>query len=88
MSYSTINKCANDFALQGRVTAAEAQEGEANPNNAMYQHIWYIATRSDIEAAYASALAAENPDPGGDETVITDQMILSAVQSAPAIPTP
>jgi len=40
-----------------------------------------VATATDIEAAYASALAADNPDPGGDEAVITDGMILANVQA-------
>lgn len=80
MSYATINRCAGDQAFQGRVTACCAQEGATDPNAAMYQLIWPVSAASDIEAAYASALAANNPNPGGDETVITDQMILSNVQ--------
>jgi hypothetical protein len=81
MSYATINRCANDPSFQGRLTAAAAQEGADQPSGAMYQLIWPVSAASDIEAAYASALAADNPDPGGDEAVITDQMILSAVQA-------
>lgn len=81
MSYATINECANDQALQGRVTAACAQEGAPAPQSTMYAIIWAVAAAGDIEAAYASALAAGNPNPGGDETVITDPMILSAVQA-------
>jgi hypothetical protein len=82
MSYATINQCANDGALQGRVTAACAAEGRTeNPNAVMYQVIWGVAAASDVEAAYASALAANNPDPGGDETVVTDGMILANVQA-------
>jgi len=42
---------------------------------------WAVGGAADVEAAYASALAADNPDPGGDEAVITDQMILSNVQA-------
>lgn len=80
MSYNTIFASANDTALQGRVTAACAGEGEPQPNGAMYQVIWQVSAKADIEAAYASALASGNPNPGGDESVITDQMILSAVQ--------
>jgi hypothetical protein len=82
MSYSTINRCANDGALQGRVTACAAQEGAADPGAVMYKLMWPVASKSDIEAAYASALAANNPNPGGDESVITDQQILSAVQAS------
>lgn len=81
MSYSTVNRCAGDQTLQGRVTACCAQEGAAEPNMAMNQVIWKVASASDVEAAYASALAASNPDPGGDETVITDGMILAHVQA-------
>lgn len=82
MSYSTINACALDESFQGRVTAAAAAEGYPDPPVAMFSHLrWPVAAKSDIEAAYASALAAGNPDPGGDEAVITDGMILSAVQS-------
>ena len=81
MSYATIYKCANDNSLQSRVTAACAQEGASEPNQAMYQMIWEVATASDVESAYASALAANNPDPGGDESVISDGMILANVQA-------
>jgi hypothetical protein len=89
MSYSTINKCANDSAFMGRVMACCAQEGSTNPSNDMYTLIWPVSSATDIEAAYASALASENPNPGGDETVITDGMILSAVQAhwAETLPT-
>ena len=81
MSYSTINQCANDQSFVGRLTAAVAAEGEADPLPTMYGLRWPVAAAADIEAAYASALAAGNVDPGGDEAVITDQMILSAVQA-------
>jgi len=81
MSYSTINRCANDPTFQGRVTAACAGEGKAEPVPAMYGIIWGVSAKSDIEAAYASALSANNPNPGGDESVVTDPMILSAVQA-------
>jgi hypothetical protein len=89
MSYATINKCANDQAFIGRLTASCAQEERPpDPSTAAYEVRWYVSSRSDIESAFASALAANNPDPGGDESVVTDQMILSAVQAAPPAPTP
>ena len=80
MSYATINTCANDVAFTGRVNACLAQEDHwelASLQETMYT----VASAGNIEAAYASALAANNPNPGGDETVITDGMILSAVQA-------
>jgi len=82
MSYSTIYTCANDASFLGRLTAACAQEDvPPDPYTAAQAMRWDVASKADIEAAYASALAAGNDDPGGDESVITDGMILSAVQS-------
>lgn len=89
VSYSTINQCANDPAFMDRVRAATAQElnmrDVAAPPMTFAAYVdsfrWAVATATDVEAAYASALAADNPNPGGDESVITDGMILSAVQA-------
>jgi hypothetical protein len=81
LSYTTIHACYNDPALRGRVTACCATQGVADPDGTAFNMMWDIATASDVEAAYASALAADNPNPGGDDTVITDQMILSSVQA-------
>ena len=83
MSYSTINHCANDPSFLGRLTACVADEGDEDPTVGVGRLRWIVASADDIEAAYASALAASNPDPGGDESVITDGMILSAVQANP-----
>ena len=84
MSFATINRCASDASFVGRLTACAAAEGD---HNAVGQLVWPVSATADIEAAYASAVAADNPDPGGDESVITDQMILSAVQAHwPATP--
>lgn len=82
MSYATINQCAHDLAFSGRLTAAAAQEGATAPESEAARLVWPVSAAADVEAAYASALAAGNPNPGGDETVITDGMILSAVQAA------
>ena len=83
MSYATVYQCANDSSLVQRVTAAVADEGTplTHLGSATAQIMWPIATATDVEAAYASAIAADNPDPGGDESVITDGMILGLVQA-------
>ena len=81
MSYNTITQCAMDGAFRQRVTACAAQEGAYDPAYVMNRLIWPVSTTSDVEAAYAYAIAAENPNPGGDETVITDAMILAKVQA-------
>ena len=83
MSYSSIYACVNDESFLGRLQACIADEGAADPAAELPRLRWVVASADDIEAAYASALAADNPDPGGDESVITDGMILSAVQANP-----
>lgn len=77
MSYNTIFASSNDEALQGRITACCIQEGHDPLTDAM----WAVYTASDVEQAYAYALNAGTPNPGGDETVITDGMILSHIQA-------
>jgi hypothetical protein len=94
MSFSSISKSIYDSALRERIIAANTQEAWNNPaaydtiygqqvrtlqenGNSM---IWAVCTASDVEAAYLYAIDSGNPSPGGDEGVITDGMILSAVQ--------
>jgi hypothetical protein len=82
MSYTTIFQCANDPAFQARLAAAAAQEGHDNPEYAASVLLrWPVSSQTDIEDAYEFAVNSDNPDPGGDPTVITDQQILSAVQA-------
>jgi hypothetical protein len=81
MSYGSIYACANDAALYGRITACCAQEGAENPQGVANDVLWPVVTATDIAAAYEAALISGNPDPGGDPSVITDQMILSNVQA-------
>lgn len=69
--------------------ACAAQEGAENPEYIMSTQLrWPVSSQTDIEAAYEYALNADNPDPGGDPTVITDQQILSACQAILKPPLP
>ena len=77
MSYNTIHASFSDEALVGRITACCAQEHQ-EPLTAVIQAVCCAA---DVEEAYAYALTSDNPNPGGDETVISDGMILSNVQA-------
>lgn len=92
MSYTSIAISTTDPALVARIRACTMQEAQrrddtfaaacrANPDHAL-SLVWPVCTAADVAAAYASALAAGHPDPGGDEAVITDQAILSNVQAA------
>jgi hypothetical protein len=80
MSYLSIAACIADVDFTNRVRSCVADEGH-DVNTIPTQLFYDVATADDIEAAYASALAANNPRPGGDEAVITDGMILSSVQA-------
>jgi hypothetical protein len=95
MSFSTIASSSADRALSERITAATVSEAWNNATagdteygrnvraatmNAIIM-IYPVCVASDVEAAYESALAAGNPNPGGDEAVITDGMILANVQA-------
>ena len=85
MSYFTIATCVDDWEMQSRVKAAYSQEGRT-VSSIPPDLFWTVAAASDIEAAYASALAAGNEHPGSDPAVVTDQMILSVVQANPPAP--
>ena len=94
MSYSSLARAATDPALQSRTGAAAQQEARngsgvgtpfgdaivAGTADLYAAFSWPVALNS--EAAYESAIAANNPDPGGDPTVVTDGMILAAVQAS------
>lgn len=89
--YSTIFAISTDPYLRNRLAAAVALEGidVVKPEEWVQANRWRIATQPGWAASWESALAAERPDPnaytpGNDETVITDAMILSAVQAVAA----
>lgn len=80
MSYDTIADVSESGSLRRRITACAAQEGEADPDSWVYKTRWVWAAAPGWGEAFASAEAAGNPDPGADEAVITDAMILTQVQ--------
>jgi hypothetical protein len=44
---------------------------------------WAIAADPSVAGPYASAVAAGVPNPGADESVVTDAMLTAAVQAHP-----
>lgn len=86
MSYSTIWTSVADQALTGRITSCLGQELPTGQNPyAWFPWVqWPVVTATDVADAYAYALNAGNPSPGGDEGVVTDAMILAHVQAAVA----
>ena len=85
MSYNAIYACATDPDFRNRVAACAVQEGAAPAGGEAYatQHALTIASRKDIEAAWSHSLAASpyHSRRGRDESIVTDQMILAAVQA-------
>jgi hypothetical protein len=82
MSYWTVSLMALDNDLTQREAAAAAQEGApGNPTQWALDNGLVLAAAPGWDAAYSSALAAGVEHPGRDEAVITDGMILSAVQA-------
>lgn len=83
MSFNTIAQCARDQVFGSRVAAAYASEGVTQADLAWQTNHWAISADPSVAGPYASAVAAENPNPGGDESVVTDGMLTAAVQAHP-----
>lgn len=83
MSFNTIAMCAVDATFGRRVSAAYASENVDKADLAWQTMRWAIAADPSVSAPYASAIAANNPNPGGDESVVTDGMLTAAVQAHP-----
>lgn len=85
MSYNAIYACANDPDFRNRIAACAVQEGAAPAGGEAYtsDYALAIASRKDIEGAWSHSLTAQpyHSRRGHDESIITDQMILSAVQA-------
>jgi len=81
MSYNNIADMSESGPLQRRVSAAAAQEQDGDPVGWMAANMLRLAASPGWADAWASAVASGNPDPGRDEAVITDGMILSGVQA-------
>jgi hypothetical protein len=90
MSYRTVADMAENFALNRRLTAGAAKENIDEPQAWVQVYRWELASQPGWDAAWDSAVAGGVNDPGTDEAVITDAMILSGVQAVYAAnpPTP
>lgn len=82
MTYHTQAALSSDGALRERIAACAAAEGIKSPHPTSWadEHQWQLAASPGWDAAYAHALATGVQNPGADASVITDGMILAAVQ--------
>jgi len=85
MTYKTVSIIQKDPNIRDRVSACIAIEDVAlYPEQWGADHAWDLAAQPGWASAWESSLAAhpeEDYEPGNDEAVITDGMILSAVQA-------
>lgn len=81
MSYKSVADMAENYALNRRITGGAGKESIDNPQAWVQSYRWEIASQPGWDAAWDSAVASGNPDPGNDESVITDGMILSGIQA-------
>ncbi len=81
MSYKSVADMAENFALNRRITAGAAKESIDNPQSWVATFRWEVASQPGWDAAWDSAIAGGDTDPGNNEAVITDGMILSGVQA-------
>jgi len=81
MTYKSIAAMAQDPALTSRIMACAAQEKKPDFATWVRNKIWTIVSSgTDWAAAWDYAVVNEVDDPGNDQGVITDAMILSIVQ--------
>jgi hypothetical protein len=87
MSYLIQGDIAGSTTMLTRVAQAAAEHGNTDPDTWTYTHRRTWAAAPGWDDAWESALVShpDDPeyDPGADEGVITDGMILSQVQSMP-----
>lgn len=83
--YLTQAKISESQSMKSRVAQAAAQQAApGDPDTWTFATRRYWAAAPGWDAAWESALVAhpeDDYDPGADESVITDGMILSQVQS-------
>lgn len=86
MAYSDIALLSSDGDFIQRTRACAVTEGEADPVTWAQEHQWQMAAAPGFGDAYASAILNGIVRPGNDPSVISDGMILSAVQDLRASP--
>jgi len=80
MAYNDVAEMKDSTSLRRRLHASAAQESKPNVEEWVTVRIWNIVGAPGWGAAWASARANGNNDPGSDEGVITDGMILAVIQ--------
>jgi len=84
--YLTISTIAGSWTMTQRITACAAQQAQDTPETWTAEHRWDWASTPNWATQWDYAVETHPPvegeiyDPGADQTVITDQDILTRVQ--------
>lgn len=81
MSFRTQALLADDYLLHRRIASCAAREGIPSPLDWTYARAWTFSAQPGWDDAYEAAILVGNTAPGAMDTVISDSMILSAVQA-------
>lgn len=82
MAYADIADMTKDHALIDRLTACVAVEDRSpDPVEWTYARLWHLCSSPGWAEAYSYALATGASNPGRAEAVISDAMILAAIQA-------
>ena len=81
MSYISQASLVDDVQLRRRIVACASISGVDDADSWAHQNRWRFATQPGWESAYETALRDNKPKPGEDQAVISDAMILAAVQA-------
>ena len=81
MTYLSQAALVDEVALRRRIVACASISGVDDADSWAHQNMWLFATQPGWESAYETALDNGKPKPGEDQTVISDAMILAAVQA-------
>lgn len=84
MSYNDVRTMAKDIYLVERIAACVAGQGQPlnmGPLDWAWTNNWTICASSGWDASWESGTAAGIQNLGANEGVITDAMILTAVQT-------
>lgn len=90
MAYYNIALAAQDNSLRDRIAGCIATldqgqlsgVGDNHPPSIADSIMWRVVGDKDVSDAYASGVSAKVKDLGSDPEVVTDAMLLAAVQKA------
>jgi len=88
MSYRTQALLAQDQNIIQRITACASTQGIRDPQQWAWSRAWEFSAEPGWDDAYSYALNVGKTEPGNEEGVITDGMILASVQALRATEAP